>query len=368
MILGLGDYIMMKDLFANLAIITSLLYLYTQFTKDYPLSTHSSLKVKLIAGILGGILSNILMQYGIHFEDLIVDLRQIPILLLSFYGGPLPPIIAMIMVIIGRFMIGVNVSAAASNIYIFIVAICSIYIFKARIPALAKIVVMISFSNIIFSIFLYYLTKDMQILLALLPIFWIISYLAGYIGFYMIRYSRRSQLLFKKYKIESTIDSLTGLNNVRKFDEVFNKLSNEVKINRKKLALMYIDIDFFKHINDTYGHLEGDKVLKDLGFILRKYTREDDIVSRNGGEEFTILLQDCDLRLAKEIAENIRNRVEHYDFILNNGQTIKLTVSIGLSSFNETTSDLTLLIDDADKALYTAKRSGRNKVCVCNSA
>jgi diguanylate cyclase len=160
---------------------------------------------------------------------------------------------------------------------------------------------------------------------------------------------------------------LTGLNNVRKFDEVFNSLLNELNKSIQSFSLLYIDIDFFKKINDTYGHSEGDLVLKRLGTLLTVSTRNFDIVSRNGGEEFTILLPDTSVARAMDIAEHIRKTVENTEFPLSGGGVIKVTVSIGVASYKDTTDNPSMLIEDADKALYVAKKTGRNKVCCHNS-
>lgn len=173
-------------------------------------------------------------------------------------------------------------------------------------------------------------------------------------------------MLFNQYLKESTTDSLTGLNNVRKFDTEFNRFINELKTKDQKLSLLYIDIDFFKKVNDTYGHVEGDVVLKEMGERILNNTRSFDLVSRNGGEEFTAVLLDCSLYRAVEIAETLRRNVENYPFILNSGQHLNLTVSIGVATYQETTINPENLIDEADKALYRAKHFGRNKVCVAS--
>ncbi|WP_419393118.1 GGDEF domain-containing protein [Cytobacillus praedii] len=151
---------------------------------------------------------------------------------------------------------------------------------------------------------------------------------------------------------------------MRKFEEVFDHLIKDLQTNEQKLALLFIDIDFFKKVNDTYGHSEGDVVLKELGLRLQQSTRAFDIVSRNGGEEFTVLLLNCPLYRANELAERIRKNVEDNPFTLNSGEEINLTISVGVACYQETTIDPTQLIEDADKALYQAKQSGRNRVCI----
>jgi diguanylate cyclase len=354
-----------KEFFANLAILVSLLFLYSHVSNGSPLTARSSVKRKITVGNLGGILSNILMQYSIPIDtSSIIDLRHIPIILLAYFGGALPTLISMVMVIVGRLLIGMNISAYASIMIIVLIAIFSIYLSKSHLSKNVKILFMLTFSNIAYTVIFVLLIRDISLLISLILIYWVISYLSGYVGFYTIDFIRSSQLLFNKFRTESMIDGLTGLNNVRKFDEIFNRLITDLKTNNQGLSLLYIDIDFFKQVNDTYGHSEGDVVLKELGLILQKCTRAFDVVSRNGGEEFTVLLLDCHINRAVEIAERIRQTVEENVFVLNSGVKIKLTISIGVASYNDSTIDPALLIDDADKALYEAKKSGRNKVCV----
>lgn len=359
--------LMIKDLFTNLAIVVSLLFLYSHIFSTSPLTKDSTFLRKILLGVVGGLFSNILMQYGIRIDTTIVDLRHIPIILLAFFGGTLPAFIGMVLVIIGRFLIGVNTSAYASVVLMLLITLFSIMISSQRISKKNKVIRMLTFSNIIFTFVIIYLVNDVSLLVKLIPLYWIISYIAGFLAFYILDFIRKSQFLLEKYKSESTTDGLTGLNNVRKFDEVFNSLLDELNISIQSLSLLYIDIDFFKKINDTYGHSEGDLVLKRLGALLTESTRNFDIVSRNGGEEFTVLLPDTSVVRAMDIAENIRKSVENTEFSLSGGGVIKVTVSVGVASYKDTTENPGMLIEDADKALYVAKKTGRNKVCCHNS-
>jgi diguanylate cyclase len=140
----------------------------------------------------------------------------------------------------------------------------------------------------------------------------------------------------------------------------------DAKNKDQPLSLLFIDVDFFKKVNDVYGHLNGDKVLKEISEILIKLSRENDVVTRKGGEEFTVLLSDCSLLEAKQVAERIRSEIENHSFISLNKEIIKITVSIGVSAFPETTKNPEILTEQADIALYKAKRDGRNRVCVAN--
>lgn len=118
-------------------------------------------------------------------------------------------------------------------------------------------------------------------------------------------------------------------------------------------------------MNDTYGHSAGDAVLKQLGQLLIEHSRSADMVSRNGGEEFAILLLDCGNHQALAIAESIRQSVEKYLFALPDGTTIRLTISIGVAVFPDhcDEQDDADFFEQADRALYEAKNTGRNRVC-----
>ena len=144
---------------------------------------------------------------------------------------------------------------------------------------------------------------------------------------------------------------------------LFNEISNKAKINNENLTLLTIDIDHFKKVNDTYGHVSGDFVLKELGKILIKAVRDFDIVSRIGGEEFTVILRDCDQSYSYQIAERIRKEVENHRFKLPCGKNINITISIGMAVYPDEVKNLHLLKSISDEKLYEAKRGGRTKVC-----
>jgi len=169
--------------------------------------------------------------------------------------------------------------------------------------------------------------------------------------------------LLNRLEQESTLDFLTGLNNVRQFDNALNEAFLNVKNKNERLSILIIDIDFFKKVNDTYGHLAGDSVLQQLGIVLSSSCRSFDIVSRIGGEEFSVILPDCPMEQAIEVAERLRLAVEMNKFIISNETKINITISIGTATYPDNVNNLENLINTADTALYSAKRSGRNKVC-----
>jgi diguanylate cyclase (GGDEF)-like protein len=122
-----------------------------------------------------------------------------------------------------------------------------------------------------------------------------------------------------------------------------------------------IDIDHFKDINDTYGHLAGDSVLRELAWILQKRLRPDDELGRYGGEEFCAILPETPLDGATRIAEELRTMVEQHSFVVE-GERIKVTISIGAAELQKG-MDLKGFYKSADELLYQAKRAGRNRVC-----
>ena len=150
--------------------------------------------------------------------------------------------------------------------------------------------------------------------------------------------------LLNRLEQESTIDFLTGLNNVRQYDNALNESFINVKDKNEHLSILIIDIDFFKKVNDTYGHLAGDSVLQQLGIILSTSCRSFDIVSRIGGEEFSVILPDCPSMQAIEVAERLRIAVEIHEFIIPDETKINITISIGAATYPDNVKDLENLV------------------------
>lgn len=161
----------------------------------------------------------------------------------------------------------------------------------------------------------------------------------------------------EKLRYISITDQLTGLYNRRKIDEM---LKFEVYLSKKDkipLSIIILDIDHFKRVNDNYGHLEGDKILKEIGNVIKKNLRKSDTVGRWGGEEFIIVCINTALDNAKIVAEKLRNKISEHDF----GIDLEITASMGVSQLSEN-GNIYEVISCADRALYNAKTNGRNRV------
>ncbi len=162
-------------------------------------------------------------------------------------------------------------------------------------------------------------------------------------------------------------DYLTGLHNRRYLFEAGRQMLARTRRRESGLACAMLDIDFFKRVNDTYGHDSGDRVLRELGKILRDEFREGDICARFGGEEFCVLVGECLATEAEEIFERLRVRIAGHRFVTTTGQNIPVTVSIGVCLEAAPGRELEAILKIADTALYEAKNSGRNRV-VCQAA
>ena len=169
-----------------------------------------------------------------------------------------------------------------------------------------------------------------------------------------------------RYRIEkqivedlSKIDYLTGLFNRREGMERFNYLVNYLKREEKRLSLIMMDIDDFKKVNDRYGHICGDMVLKKVASIIRSNIRQTDIAIRWGGEEFLIILPNAGKREAFSIAERIRKEIEKEEFKCD-GNLFHVTITGGIASYNFGKS-IKKNIASADEALYEGKREGKNR-------
>lgn len=158
----------------------------------------------------------------------------------------------------------------------------------------------------------------------------------------------------------ATTDSLTGLINRQAFDFLFGEHFKDSLRRSSTFSAVMFDIDYFKKINDRYGHLAGDKVIKEVAELAKNSVRQNDFIARWGGEEFIVLLKDCGLAEAKQVAEKIRSAIEAYDFDLDRDRS-RLTVSLGVAVYapHETAESFFLR---TDKALYDAKQKGRNCV------
>jgi diguanylate cyclase (GGDEF)-like protein len=167
-------------------------------------------------------------------------------------------------------------------------------------------------------------------------------------------------------------DPLTGLPNHRVTIERLQETLADCQQAQTSCALLFVDIDHFKHINDCWGHQAGDTILYEVGQRLQRTLRSDDIIGRYGGEEFVIILPHTDLQQAKNLAESVRRALTNHSWSdeggekTNGSQPLTVTASIGVAAYRLHGITTAALLEAADSAMYQAKHSGRNRVCVAS--
>ncbi len=165
----------------------------------------------------------------------------------------------------------------------------------------------------------------------------------------------------------SVTDDLTSLYNSRYLSQVLRRETKRASRNRRPLSLLFLDLDGFKSINDTHGHLFGGRALVEAAVVIRASARETDIVARFGGDEFALVLPDTGSEGATAVGERVRERVAAHEFLQAHGLRIRLTASVGVATLPDVAVDVETLIQAADQAMYRVKERGKNGICVAGS-
>jgi two-component system cell cycle response regulator len=175
-------------------------------------------------------------------------------------------------------------------------------------------------------------------------------------------------LLLKKSEELSVTDDLTHLYNVRYQNAALRREVSRSRRYRVPVSLIFLDLDGFKTVNDRHGHLWGSRTLVEVGAVIRGVVREIDVVSRFGGDEFTVILPQTGAAGAKVIAERLRQRIAHTVFLRAHGLEVRLTASLGIAAYPEHGRTEEDLVARADQAMYAAKEAGKNRVQAAKSA
>ncbi len=169
-------------------------------------------------------------------------------------------------------------------------------------------------------------------------------------------------LYFEKINELIITDDLTALYNSRHFSELIDYEIERARRYRNNLSLVFFDLDFFKLVNDTHGHLVGSRILCEIGSLVKKYTRRVNLAARYGGDEFVMLLPSTDKDGAMKMALDLLDIIRNNPFKADDGSPINLTASFGVATFPDDADNKTELVRLADKAMYSVKESGRNGV------
>jgi diguanylate cyclase (GGDEF)-like protein len=184
---------------------------------------------------------------------------------------------------------------------------------------------------------------------------------AGGVIFKFLSSGNVESLYFEEIYRTTIVDGLTGAHNQRYLMEYLEREMARCRRHGRPLSLLLFDIDHFKQVNDQYGHVAGDHVLREVAESVREIVRKEECFARYGGEEFAVAMPETDLERARIFAEKIRNRVAARNFSFE-GQPVRITVSVGLAAFDPEHKEVAQFVRAADSYLYAAKNAGRNCV------
>ncbi len=171
---------------------------------------------------------------------------------------------------------------------------------------------------------------------------------------------RRSEAL-------SVTDDLTQLYNSRYLNQVLRREAKRASRSGRPLSLLFLDLDGFKGINDTHGHLAGSQALVEAAVVIRRCARETDVVARFGGDEFALILPDTGSEGAAAVGDRVRERLAAHPFLERNGLNLRLTASVGVATLPDVAASAEELVRAADMAMYQVKDSGKNGVRVAQA-
>ncbi|WP_050181780.1 GGDEF domain-containing protein [Domibacillus robiginosus] len=359
----------MKEFITNASILMAIITMAGLLYKQFLVSAGTKLKNALLLAmvIFSGWAS---MLLGIQLDDQVIfDLRFVPIIVAVLLMQK-KRLILLAGLGIGLARLSFGVSEAAVSGFWTVIAVSAagavLHIMFSKWTSRKKVIWTVLFLNSVNVLFIAFLgvTPARIYLVEITPIALPTSLLLSFLIVWMISDLRR-EFLSKQHLLESARrDPLTKLYNRRAFMAYFQQFSDG-KRGKKPFVLVFIDIDHFKQVNDTYGHIVGDCVLKAVSGRLLNNLRSIDIIARYGGEEFVVILPDCTKENALLAIERIREIIARQPVFVNNVQ-VSVTFSAGLASSVEFASDQ--LLKKADHALYEAKQAGRNRTICAEPA
>gem|GEM_PF-216053 len=338
---------------------TTITLLFLPFRNRPRISLNSSWSTRLILGSVCGLIAVLLIFNGIQIDVARVDLRIIPVAIAMLFGGFPSAIVAGIMIIGTRYFLTPvdQMEGFYLSTLIIVLIITTIGIVRRFVHVSTRHFQLLVSIGVLYSLpAIYILTNSWSTFFKISIAYIFFNLLAGFVAFRLLTELRRHFENIQYQQKLAMTDALTGLANRRRLDDSLSLVGST----DQGYSLVLIDIDFFKHVNDTYGHDAGDDVLRQLGMTLASLTRPDDLVGRYGGEEFLIILPSTTAKEAQKIAELARMTVARNLFPTADIPDLQITISLGIAHSSGSHTSLEAL-QKADKALYYSKESGRNR-------
>ncbi|WP_079912685.1 diguanylate cyclase [Paenibacillus sp. 32352] len=314
-----------------------------------------------IASLLTGIASIITMLQPLPNDSLLTDLRFAPIVMAGLRFGPVVSLLSAILPSLYIFHMDEPLAVVRTMQDLILPAVISSLFYKKDQDSGYA---MISFQDGLKICFLlaairlgleYYLRHELSAgLLLSHAIMLVLSILAIQVLIVMYNDDNRSQILQRRFELLANQDGLTGLPNLRSFMSIARNTFEQ-----RPLSIMMVDIDNFKRYNDTFGHLQGDQLLREVGQLLSSLIDERDYVARYGGEEFIIMSHSVDISRLEHYAHRLCKAVAEHSYQAKSA--LPVTISIGISVSDSANKDLLRIISEADEALYQSKNRGKNR-------
>lgn len=353
---------MLHNSFLNFCVLfTFAILIYVPFQNKLNIFTFHPRFTPFIIGALSGVTGCLLiMQTIIISNNTVVDGRLAVIVFSGILGGPIAPILSSIIIGVFRiFAFDISQFSIIAGMNTVVIGFVIGFLTIKNQMTFRNSAFYFTYAILQTTFVIGFLNNWTSLALNQIIIFLIFSALSFSILYFILNHLSNLFTQIKQIEEMSGTDYLTGLYNNRKFQEITQKLIDE----SPGFSLILLDVDHFKRVNDQYGHPIGDEVLKQLSLRLKESAKAfNGIVSRNGGEEFSVLIPNASEKDSTIAADIIRHDVEQKEFLVSTGELLKITISCGISTSPNNGLVLHDLYILADKALYHAKESGRNRV------
>ncbi|MEF2967628.1 diguanylate cyclase [Paenibacillus sp. M1] len=358
---------MLQGLINNFTLLTTFLFFGNMvWDKRQASRPNGNSGTGLILGLVLGLFGVGLMYYTFPINATVVaDLRQLPILIAVSMGGWVPGVITTAIIFLYRLFLlnGLNMASvwgAANALGTLAIALS---LLRGQHLSLRRWASALGLTAVLsMLIFTFILPGEKW---GPIAVFGLVFIVGGSFTFIMLHYLKRSGESLRIMREAAHRDFLTGLFNLRAFEIMMEQKIAYSDRYRIPFSLLLVDIDHFKQVNDTHGHPAGDAVLSQVAAVLRDTFRPGDHIARKGGEEFTVIVDECGADKIGIVAERLRRNMEGTRFVLPDGKELKITISAGSATYPDVPREC--LIERADRALYRAKASGRNRVCTASA-